>query len=268
VITSEQESNSWQGFTISETDFVSLDTALAKTPRNADSSLPFIDFLRLKTGSSLVDAGVDVGLPFLGSAPDLGAFEYGAIPVEFTSFAGRVSGNKILLNWSTASESNNYGFEIQKKYDSDFKTIGFVLGRGTTVETNHYSFSYETVFAGINIFRLKQVDYSGTFSYSDEVQLVYNIPERFGLSQNFPNPFNPYTKFIYNIKEPGNVELKIYNALGKEVAIIQNDFQNPGRYEKVWEARDSRGISLPSGIYIAKLKSGNQVQTIKLSLIK
>jgi hypothetical protein len=269
VVTSEQIANSWQGFTVTDNDFISLDTSLAKSPRTADSSLPFTDFLRLASGSSLIDAGVDVGLPFLGAAPDLGAFEFGVVPVELTLFTYSVSGKSIVLNWTTVSEINNYGFEIQKKFnDSNFRTIGFVPGSGTTTEQKEYTFVTNHFEQGINIYRLKQVDFSGTFSYSNEIEVMHNTPDEFALLQNFPNPFNPLTKFTYKIVSPGEVTLKVYNVLGKEVSSVINDFHNPGIYEIIWTAEDFKGNSLPSGIYIAKLQSDNQVQTIKLSLIK
>jgi hypothetical protein len=268
--TSEQVANSWQGFTVTEADFLNLDTALAKVPRNSDSSLPVIDFLRLTEESSLIDAGVDVGLPYAGSAPDLGAFEFGEIvPVELVSFSASISGNSIIINWTTASELNNYGFEVQKKFsDSRFRAIGFIPGSGTTAAVHEYTFVQEFIEKGINIFRLKQVDFSGTFSYSDEIQVMYNIPNEFNLSQNYPNPFNPTTKFNYEIITPGHVTLAIYNILGKQVASVVNEYQNPGAYEIIWTAKDFKGNSLPSGMYLARLQSGRQIQIKKISLIK
>ena len=137
----DQQTDSWQSpFNVTNDDFISTDTAGVRGPRNSDGSLPDLDFMHLATGSDLIDAGTDVGLSFNGSAPDLGAFELGAIvPVELIIFFCYQFQELIILNWITASEINNYGFEVQKKFNSDFKTIGFVPGSGTTTETNKYN---------------------------------------------------------------------------------------------------------------------------------
>jgi hypothetical protein len=182
ILSSEQETNSWQGFTVTDDDFLSLDTALAKAPRNEDGSLPDVDFLRLAQGSSLIDAGVLVGLPYNDSAPDLGAFETDGIP------------NSVI----------NYDYTV-----TDFE-----------------------------------------------------------LFQNYPNPFNPSTKFIYEVPAAGIVTLNIFNVLGKKVAGVVNDFQNPGLYEIIWNAVDVNGNLLPSGIYFANLHRNGHSRIIKISLIK
>ncbi len=266
-----QQTNSWYTpFIVTSDDFVSIDTTGVRGPRNLDGRLPIVEFLHLADGSDLIDGGTDIGLPFIGVAPDLGAFEFGEIvPVELTSFSASVSGNSILLEWATASELNNYGFEIQKKFrDSHFRTIGFVPGAGTTTKANQYKFVHKNTEQGIIIYRLKQIDYSGTFTYSDEVKVNYNVPTEFRLLQNYPNPFNPSTKFTYQVIEKGVVSFIIYNIIGKQVAQLINDVQNPGAYEFSWEAKDESGNSLPSGIYIAKLQSGLNVKSIKILLIK
>jgi hypothetical protein len=267
---SEQLNNSWQGFNITSADFVSLDTSLAKSFRNSDSTLPVIDFLKLNIGSSLIDAGVDVGLPFNGSAPDLGAFEFdGIVPVELLSLTGNLSGSKIILIWKTASELNNYGFEIEKLFNGlEFKTIGFVPGNGTTAELNEYLFTIDFPQYGLNIFRLKQIDFSGKYVYSNEVQVIFNSPQGFKLLQNYPNPFNPSTLFNYEINSPGIVNLEIFNLLGEKIASLVNEFQNPGSYLIEWQAFDNFGNLMPSGIYFAQLRLNDQNQSIKIYLIK
>ncbi len=266
-----QLTNSWHPpFSVTQADFVSIDTSGVRAPRNLDGSLPIISFLNLAQGSDLIDAGTDVGLPYIGSAPDLGAFEFGEIiPVELIAFTASVLGASTVLNWATASETNNHGFEVQRKLnDKVFVTIGFVKGTGTTTQTTQYSFVTEYFKNRTNTFRLKQVDYSGTFAYSEEIQITSIVPEQFKLSQNYPNPFNPSTKVRYDILNAGEVSLLVYNALGKQVATIVDEYQNPGSYEAIWTATDNQGNTLPSGLYVAKLQSGNQIQTIKLMLMK
>lgn len=266
-----QVTNSWlPPFNVTTNDFVSIDTSGVRAARNPDGSLPIISFLNLAEGSQLIDAGTDVGLPFTGTAPDLGAFEFGEIiPVELIAFTASVKGNTTVLNWTTASELNNHGFEVQRKLNDEvFVTIGFVKGNGTTTQSSEYSFITEYFKNRTNTFRLKQVDYSGSFAYSQEIQVVTIVPDQFWLSQNYPNPFNPTTKISYDILRTGNVSLKVYNMLGKQVATIVNEYKNPGSYEVIWNAIDDQGNSLPSGIYIAKLQSENQIQTIKMMLMK
>ena len=266
-----QQTNSWlPPFNVTAADFVSLDTTGVRAPRSADGSLPIINFINLAEGSQLINAGTDIGLPFVGSAPDIGAFEYGEIlPVELVSFTVFVSGNTTRLEWMTVSELNNLGFEVQRKLnDNVFTTIGFVRGNGTTTQTNEYNFETDYFEFQNNIYRLKQIDYSGAFSYSDEISVSSIIPSEFKLSQNFPNPFNPSTKFNYKILTAGNVSLEVYNVLGKQVSVIVNEYQNPGSYDIQWIAKDNQGNFLASGMYIAKLQSGDNVQSIKIMLLK
>ena len=263
----DQQTNSWQSpFSATAGDFVSIDTAGVRGPRKSDGSLPDLEFMQLVEGSDLIDAGTDVGLPFNGSAPDLGAFELGGtVPVELTSFSVSVSGIEIILNWTTASELNNYGFEVQKKFDgSDFVTIGFVTGSGTTTETNQYQFIHKNSEQGINIYRLKQIDFSGTFSFSDEVQINFNAPDEFILFQNYPNPFNPGTAITFSLAEKAPVSLQIYNLVGELIAsLITNELKEPGTYSINFNA--SR---LSSGTYIYVLKQRENILSKKMILLK
>ncbi|QQS35306.1 MAG: DUF4990 domain-containing protein [Ignavibacteriales bacterium] len=263
--------NSWlPPFNVTAADFVSLDTTGVRAARNPDGSLPLINFLNLVQGSQLIDSGTDIGLPFVGSAPDIGAFEYGEIlPVELISFTAFVVSSVTTLNWTTSSELNNLGFEVQRKLDEDhFTTIGFVRGNGTTTQKNDYRFVTDFFENQKNIYRLKQLDYSGAFTYSDEIDVSKIIPSEFILYQNYPNPFNPATNFKYNISTPGKVSLIIYDVLGEQVAGVVNEYQEPGSYEVAWTALDGSGSSLPSGMYIARLQSGESVQSVKILFLK
>lgn len=146
------------------------------------------------------------------------------VPVELSSFAAQVAGSKVTLSWSTATESNNRGFEIERKaVDGEFRTIGFIDGKGTTTEAQKYSFIDENVSEMKYVYRLKQIDLDGTFSYSQEVEVDVVLPKSFSLEQNFPNPFNPVTTIRFNIPAESNVTLKIFNTLGEEVATLLNN---------------------------------------------
>jgi len=271
-----QEANSWQGFTVSDADFVSLDTSLAAIPRDANNNIPHTGFLRLATGSSLIDAGVPVGLPFNGSAPDLGAFETGdPIPVELISFTARINKEgSVVLRWSTATEVNNHLFEIERALSSnkpiskDWIRIGFIEGFGTTTEQQEYSYIDNSVKTETYYYRLKQYDFNGQFEYSDEVQVEVNGPLTFELGQNYPNPFNPSTKIIYYLNLAGNVKIEVFDILGRKVNEIVNDYQQAGKYEIEWTATDLGDQFLPSGTYIVTMQLVDQVQSIKISLLK
>src|SRR5574338_295794 len=186
------------------------------------------------------------------------------LPVELVSFSASVVGGNVILNWSTATEINNRGFEIQRKSDSDFETLGFVDGNGTTTKTQSYTFKDDQVGNGTFSYRLKQMDYDGSFSYSNVISVDVNIPAQFELSQNYPNPFNPTTMINYQIAEPVNVTLSVFNMLGEEVAVlINNQFTAAGQYSVRFD-----GSNLASGTYIYRLTAGDFVQTKKIFLTK
>ena len=185
------------------------------------------------------------------------------VPVELTSFTARIDERNIILNWTTATETNNLGFEIQRKSNSHYRTIGFVDGYGTTTETQNYSFADINPGTGLYHYRLKQIDFNGTEEFSQEIEVEFFNPSKFELKQNYPNPFNPSTIISFTISEPGLVTLNIYNIIGEEVAELINEFKEAGNYEINFSADN-----LTTGIYIAKLSTGNNLQTIKMSLLK
>lgn len=175
------------------------------------------------------------------------------VPVELTIFAASVTDNYVILNWQTATETNNSGFEIERKVGSgqtvgDWKTIGFVLGFGTTTEPKSYTFEDCAVSNGVYYYRLKQIDFDGSFEYSNIIEVLVGNPMTFFLEQNFPNPFNSITTIIYSIAEPSNLVLKVYNTLGEEVAVLVNEEKDAGKYSLRFNAQE-----LPSGVYLYKL---------------
>ena len=192
------------------------------------------------------------------------------VPVELSSFSARVNGNEILLSWITASEINNMGFAIertvighQSSVISEWERIGFVEGTGTTTELKYYSYVDENVSKGTYFYRLKQIDFDGSFEYSNILEVEVSIPSEFFLSQNYPNPFNPTTTIDYSIKNDGLVSLKIYDVLGNEIASLVDKNQIAGNYSVQFDASH-----LPSGIYIYKLISGQFSTSKKLILLK
>ena len=145
------------------------------------------------------------------------------------------------LNWTTATETNNSGFEIQRKQDSSvWDRIGFVDGNGTTTEIQKYQFIDDISSISTNslAYRLKQIDFDGSFEYSQEVTVNTITVTTFQLNQNFPNPFNPITTIKYSLPRESLVNIKIYNTLGEEMLLLINEEKPAGRYEIEFNAED------------------------------
>ncbi len=187
------------------------------------------------------------------------------VPVEFTSFTAMAKENgNIILQWSTATEKNNKMFEIERKLENgEYVKIGYVNGSGTTTEPKDYSYVDQTVGTGSYYYRLKQIDFYGTYRYSQEILTETSGPLTFTLGQNYPNPFNPSTIIKYGIPEAGNVKLTVYNPVGEEVAVLVNGYVEAGHYEVTFNASN-----LPSGMYLYKLESPNSVKIKKMLLLK
>jgi hypothetical protein len=180
------------------------------------------------------------------------------VPVEMISFSANVSDNKVLINWTTATEKNNKGFEIERSFDDNWAKIGFIEGHGTTIEKNSYLFTDDFTnnnYQGIVKYRLKQIDYDGSFNYSGTVMVDLNIKARgYFLDQNFPNPFNPSTKIRFNIPEQSKVKVQIINVLGKVVDELSDEVLSQGTYEKTWNAS-----KVASGIYYVRMEAESSV---------
>lgn len=182
-------------------------------------------------------------------------------PVELSSFAATSSKNGVLLEWTTASETNNLGFAIERKLqDSDvWQKVGFVRGFGTTNEEKAYSYNDSPDQIGTLDYRLKQIDTDGAFEYSQIVSVQVEAPSRFELAQNFPNPFNPTTAIHFQLPSSvsGTVELAIYDLLGRKVRTLLNKPAAPGFYQLEWNGRDEEEFEVSSGIYVYVLRAGN-----------
>jgi hypothetical protein len=203
---------------------------------------------------------------YVGTTIGIATF-IGELPVEISSFTADLNDRIVTLNWSTASEINNYGFEIEKQFDqNDWYTVGFIKGNGTTANTNNYSFSddySEAGYSGKIFYRLKQIDYDGTFSYSKIVDI--DLPaENFQLYQNYPNPFNPKTKIKFSLPEKTKISLVVTNILGEEIIIIFKEAEKEkGNYEI-----DFDGSNLSSGVYFYTISAGDFISTKKMIITK
>lgn len=187
------------------------------------------------------------------------------IPVELVSFNAIADVNNVILNWTTATEVNNQGFEVERSAsnENNWRTIGFSDGKGTTTEIQHYSFIDKNLDAASYSYRLKQVDFDGTFAYSPVVEVEVSVPLEYALEQNYPNPFNPSTMISYSIPEAGFVSLKLYDVLGNEIKSLVNAQQEAGQYEFAFDAS-----GFASGVYYYRLQSGEFTSTKKLMLMK
>ena len=191
------------------------------------------------------------------------------VPVELVSFNAEMVDENVVLNWSTATETNNNGFQIERKVRSQQSPIsnwenkGFVSGKGTTTEKTFYSYSEKNEKPGTYLYRLKQIDFDGTFSYSNEIEVEVTGPKDFALYQNYPNPFNPSTTIKFALPVKTNLSLNVYNTLGEKVAEIFNGELEEGYHEMMFNAS-----GLSSGIYFYKIESEYYSATKKLMLLK
>lgn len=207
------------------------------------------------------------------SMPDMGAYENelsAPIPVELTSFTASLNDGKVTLCWTTKTEKNNLGFNIERKTfpgnnKEEWLLVGFQKGSGTTTNAKEYSFVDDINGIAANSFsyRLKQVDYNGSYHYSKEVMVENSAPIDFALYQNYPNPFNSSTIIEYSIREKAFVNLSLVNILGEEVSVLVNKEKESGYYKYNFNA-----AGLSSGIYLLRLKAEDNLLTRKIVLIK
>ena len=190
------------------------------------------------------------------------------LPVELTAFYATASSNSVNLTWQTATEINNYGFNIERSANTnedkntDWLQIGFIQGNGNSNSPHSYHYQDNNLSAGDYAYRLKQIDNDGQYKYSDNVT-VKILPGTFTLYQNYPNPFNPSTTISYNLPTNDFVILKIYDVLGNEITTLINEEQQAGFHKINFNANN-----YSSGMYFYKLSSGKITLTSKMILIK
>lgn len=229
---------------------------------------PFITTtnLHIVNGSNTKLAGGAVPLPGFPkdidgdirslTKPDIGADEFSTpiIPVELSSFSAQTGKKVVYLNWVTSSEKNNYGFEVERKLNGNWEKVDFAKGKGTTLEITKYSItdSYEKInFNGKASYRLKQIDYDGSYTYSNTVTVNVNFsPSVFSLDQNYPNPFNPSTVINYALQTDSRVKIVVYNTIGQVVKELVNSVQSAGSHDVKFDAGN-----LSSGIYFYSIEA-------------
>jgi photosystem II stability/assembly factor-like uncharacterized protein len=238
-----------------------------KVYRTTDGGNNWVEFPEL-LGKGLVNSSlINSGLGYAAGKTGLIMKYYDSTytPVELISFKANSINNKVFLNWSTATEINNRGFEIQKSTDKiNWQMIGFVKGNGTTTKKNYYSYIDNDIEMVKYYYRLKQIDFDGSIKCSKVIEVNINAPSQFSLSQNYPNPFNPETNINYTIPKETNVILKLYDITGREVKELVNERKQPGEYTV-----KLKGGNLSSGVYFFRLITSSGYTAVKkLILLK
>ncbi len=200
------------------------------------------------------------------------------LPVEMTTLTVTARQSQAELRWFTATETNNYGFEIERRSTSPVSPpyqggddrggwikVGFVRGSGTSSTPKEYTFTDKNLSSGRYVYRLKQIDQDGSFKYSQSVEVEIGLePKVFSLSQNYPNPFNPTTTIEFTLAEDSKVSLKIYDILGRHIMTLVNEELKAGMLHQI--PLDASRLS--SGVYFYRLDAGKNSMVKKLTLIK
>ena len=200
------------------------------------------------------------------------AFSGSVLPVELVEFTGRsAEAGAVTLAWTTASETNNAGFAVERRPISDatpapaFTRIGFVSGAGTTTEPQPYRFRDSDLPAHATrvAYRLKQIDHDGAATYSEAIEVEVGAPVRFALRSNVPNPFRNQTTIHYDLPRPGPVRLAVYDALGRRVAVLVDAAQVAGQKQVALD-----GHRLASGVYLLRLEAGGRVAHRRITVVR
>ena len=201
-----------------------------------------------------------------GAYDNLRVIAGGVLPVELTSFTAKPTNNTVQLSWRTATEVNNFGFEIERASTSlgmTWDKKGFIQGHGNSNSPKSYTFT-DVPNGGTEFkYRLKQIDFDGKYEYSPEVTVNLEVPAIFSVKQNFPNPFNPTTKIEFAVPIDNNVEIKVFNVLGMEVVTLLNEHRQVGTHSIEFNASN-----LASGIYFYKITSGKFSEIKKMILLR
>jgi len=245
-----------------------MDLAGGNNVNNTLNNVTQLRLLHSVTGGYQGDPIVaQLGIDNITAAPQ-------PLPVELTSFTAALIDGNVLLNWETASENNNRGFEIERKLNEntsagEWQLIAFKEGHGTSIEKHSYSYlnNVSRISAYEIFYRLKQIDFDGRFTYSSIVSVRLS-PEEFALYQNYPNPFNPSTEIIFRLKKSSDVKLKIFDILGNEIKTLLDENKQAGSYSIKWSGEDNSGILVNSGTYFYRLSADNFTSVKKMILLK
>ncbi|WP_457651966.1 T9SS type A sorting domain-containing protein [Rhodocaloribacter sp.] len=198
------------------------------------------------------------------AAPTPGGTNDAALPVELASFEAALDGNVAVLKWRTSSESNNAGFEVQVKRGEAFEALGFVNGGGTTTEARSYEFRTGSLAPGRYVFRLKQLDFDGTITFSPEVELTVETPGAYQLSEVYPNPFNPRASLTLAVAQAQEVTVALYDVQGRRVSLVHTGFLEADTQHTF----TIDGANLASGVYVLQVKGATFSAERTVTLLK
>ena len=251
---------------------------------DANGKYDFINLIGAEYTADVVESTLPAGVSLTtGNEPDTHTlttsedyndadfgYDGGVFPVELTVFEALVDGADVLLAWETASETNNAGFEIQARMSNidilndAWEAIDFVEGHGTTEFAQSYSYRVEDLAPGRHVFRLKQIDFDGTFEYHPEVEVVVEMVERFLVEPVYPNPFNPEAQFRFAVRQTQPVRVELYDMLGRQAKVLYEGVPQAGQMHTV----RIDGSDLPSGLYLVRVAGTSFVKTQTVTLIK
>ena len=246
------------------------------------TSILFLVLTNKEIFSQTVDIGTGAEIN-MGAGTDICATEFGnitgnitgtgtnctqAMPVEMMTFSATVNNDNATLNWQTASEENNRGFEVYRSANNTktiWYNIGFVKGNGTIHTPSNYTYTDSKLKTGKYYYRLKQIDFNGNMQYYELNNIVeIKPPNKYELSQNYPNPFNPTTKISFKLSGDTKVSLKVYDISGREVSSLINDKTYTADYYTV----EFNASNLASGIYFYRIVTNEFKSVKKMVLIK
>ena len=225
-----------------------------------------------------VQSGADISADVItvnGTYSGSGTFNGGPLPVEMTAMTAQAGARDVTISWKTSTETDNYGFEVERRAvpgsptlniePGTWNTIGFVQGAGTSTSPKEYSFADESVPPGRYAYRIKQIDQGGSFSYTAALEVEVGLaPKLLKLSENYPNPFNPTTVIEFTIPEDGHVSLRLYDMTGQAVMTMVDEERSAGVYHQM----TINASRLSSGTYFARLEFGGTQLTRRMLLVK
>ncbi len=195
------------------------------------------------------------------------------LPVELTYFKYQTINTHVLLSWGTATETNCYGFNIERFSDASWATIGFVHGSFISNSPKDYSFQDTSINSlGNYLYRLKQIDSDGSFKYSDtlSVSILTSIPKNnkifpshFSVSRNYPNPFNPSTNIQVKLSKSSELILKVFNIRGEIIIEKNYGFKAAGNFILKIDLSN-----FSSGIYFYSITADKISQTSSMIFLK
>jgi hypothetical protein len=277
----------WGG--VEAADLASWQTASSQDANSSNFAPTFVSATDLHLSGGSIGNGALSGEPIAAvttdidgetrlNPPYMGADENVAnpLPVELTSFAGTARGKSVQLNWATATEKNNAGFEVERKQSdvhvvngatkvATWEEVAFVRGNGTSNAQHQYAYTDQAQGGVTYQYRLKQFDQNGSFKYSSQVEVHVGLaPEEYGMSQNYPNPFNPTTNIRFAVKTQQHVSLKVYNTVGQLVRVLFSD----NAEADVLYTVNFDASALASGIYFSVLETKDAPVVKKMQLVK